>query len=179
MFCQACGYFSSFSRWHNTFFISCNNSVVFLLLCISTACSLYTNKAYNMEPRLTLITLGVSDVSRSTKFYEEIFGWKKLPSSNEHISFFQLNGIQLALFGDEALAEDAGVAAEGKGFRKFSLAHNMRSEKEVDDLVSSLKAKGVKVVKQPQKVFWGGYSSYVQDPDGILWEIAFNPYLVP
>ena len=130
-----------------------------------------------MQQRLTLITLGVRDVKASTEFYTSVFGWKPLPSSNENITFFQLNGIQLALFGDHALAEDAGVGAEGTGFRKFSLAHNMRSEKEVDDLVAGLSRKGATVMKMPQKVFWGGYSSYVQDPDGILWEIAFNPYM--
>jgi uncharacterized protein len=130
-----------------------------------------------MEPRITLITLGVKDVARSTRFYEDVFGWKKLETSNEHISFFQLNGTQLSLFNDNSLAEDAGVPEEGSGFRKFSLAHNVRSEKEVDELVSKLKSKGAMVVKIPQKVFWGGYSSYIQDPDGILWEIAYNPYL--
>lgn len=130
-----------------------------------------------MEPRLTLITLGVSDVARSRTFYEDVFGWKALPSSNEHIAFFKLNGIQLAIFGDNALAEDASVPHEGSGFRKFSLAHNLRSEKEVDALIENLRAKGVTVVKDPQKVFWGGYSAYVQDPDGILWEFAFNPFM--
>jgi catechol 2,3-dioxygenase-like lactoylglutathione lyase family enzyme len=130
-----------------------------------------------MEPRITIVTLGVKDVGRSTKFYEDVFGWKKLPMSNDSVTFFQLNGLQLSLFGDDALAEDAGVPADGKGFRKFSLAHNVGSEIEVDNLVAELQSKGAIVVKQPQKVFWGGYSSYVKDPDGILWEVAYNPYL--
>ena len=130
-----------------------------------------------MEQRITLITLGVKNLTASARFYQDVFGWKPLPSSNENIYFFQLNGLQIALFGEEALAEDAGVDAHGSGFRKFSLAHNVRSEKEVDSLVAELKSKGAKVLKEPQKVFWGGYSSYVQDLDGILWEIAFNPYM--
>jgi uncharacterized protein len=130
-----------------------------------------------MQQRLTLITLGVSDLQRSRKFYQECFGWTPLEGSDEHVVFFQLNGLQLALFPDHALAEDAGVDADGSGFRKFSLAYNVRSEKEVDDLVAALELKGVKVIKTPQKVFWGGYSSYVTDPDGILWEIAFNPFM--
>ena len=130
-----------------------------------------------MEQRITLITLGVSDLQRSRNFYELNFGWKPLPSSNENIVFFQLNGIQLALFPDHALAEDAGIHPDGKGFRKFSLAYNVRSEKEVDELIASLQSKGVTIVKQPQKVFWGGYSSYISDPDGNLWEIAYNPYM--
>jgi uncharacterized protein len=130
-----------------------------------------------MEQRITLITLGVRNVSAAAKFYQEIFGWAPLPSSNEHIVFFQLNGVQLAIFGDKELAEDAGVPDDGRGFRKFSLAHNVRSEKEVDELVDRLKARGAKVIKAPQKVFWGGYSSYVEDPDHILWEIAYNPFM--
>jgi uncharacterized protein len=130
-----------------------------------------------MDQRLTYITLGVSDLARSTAFYTDVFGWKSSESSNDNITFFHLNGIVLALFSASALAEDAGVNANGTGFRKFSLAHNLRSEKEVDDLISSLRSKGVKVVKKPQKVFWGGYSSYIADPDDNLWEIAFNPFL--
>lgn len=130
-----------------------------------------------MEQRLTIIGLGVDDLMVSTSFYEEKFGWDKLSSSNENISFFQLNGILLSLYPREKLAEDANVSAEGQGFRSFTLAFNTRSEKEVDDLISMLHEKGVKIVKKPQKVFWGGYSSYIADPDGNLWEIAFNPYL--
>ena len=132
-----------------------------------------------MEQRLTLITLGVSDLQKARAFYEEKFGWTPLPASSEDIIFFQLNGIQLALFPAQALAEDAHVQVEGSGFKKFTLAHNVRSEKEVDDLVSSLESRGVVVVKRPQKVSWGGYSAYVADVDDNLWEIAYNPYLLP
>ena len=130
-----------------------------------------------MEQRLTLITLGVKNLQRSKEFYQNIFGWQPLESGNESIVFFQLNGIQLALFPQESLADDAGVPAEGKGFRAFSLAHNVRSEKEVDELVASLEAKGAQVLKHPEKMFWGGYSSYIADPDDNLWEIAYNPFL--
>lgn len=132
-----------------------------------------------MEPRLTLITLGVKNLQRAKEFYQHVFGWKPADSSNESIIFFELNGIQLALFPQESLADDAGVPAEGSGFKKFSLAHNMRSEKEVDELVAKLEEKGATVVKRPEKVFWGGYSSYIADPDDNLWEIAYNPFLLP
>lgn len=132
-----------------------------------------------MEQRITLITLGVSDVQRSKAFYNDHFGWTPAESSNENIIFYTLNGITLALFNETALAEDATVSPAGNGFRKFSLAYNVRSEKEVDDLINTLDAKGVQIVKRPEKVFWGGYSSYFADPDGILWEVAYNPYLVP
>lgn len=130
-----------------------------------------------MEQRLTLITLGVTNLQRSKAFYQNIFGWEPTSMSTEGIVFFQLNGIQLALFPQESLADDAGVPADGKGFRRFSLAYNVKSEREVDELVASLEAKGAKVLKQPEKVFWGGYSSYIADPDENLWEIAYNPFL--
>ena len=77
----------------------------------------------------------------------------------------------------EELAKDANVDPLGNGFRSFTMAYNARSEKEVDDLIENLRKQGVQVIKEPQKVFWGGYSSYIADPDGNLWEIAFNPYL--
>ena len=75
------------------------------------------------------------------------------------------------------MAEDAGVSSNGSGFNNFSLAYNTRSEQEVNDLIEELRAKGVTIVKEPQKVFWGGYSSYISDPDGNLWEVAFNPFM--
>lgn len=135
-----------------------------------------TNRT-GMDQRITLITLGVKNLQRSKDFYQNIFGWQPLDSSNESIVFFQLNGLQLALFPQESLADDAGVEADGKGFRGFSLAYNVHSEQEVDALVSALEAKGVRVLKQPEKVFWGGYSGYIADPDENLWEIAYNPFM--
>lgn len=131
----------------------------------------------SMEQRITLITLGVSDLEESTKFYEENFGWEKAAASNEDITFFQLNGMMLSLYQREKLAEDAGIESNGGGFNGFSLSYNTRSEKEVDEIIERLQNTGVKVVKEPQKVFWGGYSGYIADPDGYLWEIAFNPYM--
>ena len=130
-----------------------------------------------MDQRLTIIGLGVSNLQISTRFYEEKFGWKKTQSSNESISFFQLNGILLSIYPKEKLAEDATVDHHGEGFKAFTLAYNTRSKEEVDELIDSLESKGVKIVKRPQEVFWGGYSSYVADLDDNLWEIAFNPYL--
>lgn len=130
-----------------------------------------------MEQRLTIVGLGVNDLFVSNQFYEKILGWEKMDSSNESISFFKLNGILLSLYPREKLAEDAGVSHEGEGFKAFSLAYNTRSEEEVDKLIESLEAKGVRIVKRPEKVFWGGYSSYIADPDDNLWEIAYNPFL--
>ena len=130
-----------------------------------------------MEQRLTYITLGVNDLKRMTDFYENVFGWKREKGSSEGVTFFKLNGIILSLFGREALAEDAGISSEGTGFKPFSLAYNLSSEKEVDELYAVLESKGAKVIKRPQKVFWGGDSSYIADPEDNLWEIAYNPYL--
>ena len=130
-----------------------------------------------MQQKVTIIGLGVSDLEKSTRFYEENFGWTKTEASNENISFFQLNGILLSLYPSDKLAEDATVNPEGSGFKGFTLAHNVNSEKEVDTIIEGLRSKGVNIVKEPQKVFWGGYSSYIEDLDGVLWEIAYNPFM--
>jgi len=130
-----------------------------------------------MEQRITFFTLGVADLQVSANFYENIMGWKRSPMSSENILFFELKGIFMSLYNRKALAEDATVEEAGSGFKGFTLAHNVGSEKAVDDLIDDLRNKGVTIVKEPQKVFWGGYSSYFADPDGNLWEVAFNPYL--
>ncbi|NNF32781.1 MAG: VOC family protein [Saprospiraceae bacterium] len=124
-----------------------------------------------------MVGLGVKDLKASTLFYETHFGWTKTRSSNDDITFFQLNGILLSLYNREKLAEDATVDPNGSGFKGVTLAYNTRSEEEVDDIIKRLSDAGVTIVKQPEKVFWGGYSSYIADPDGHLWEIAFNPFL--
>jgi len=130
-----------------------------------------------MEQRITFITLGVNDLNISIDFYENKFGWNRSEMSNDDLILYDLNSVHIALYPREELAKDALVGAEGHGFKGFTIAHNVWSEKEVDDLIKTLRDKGVKIVKEPQNVFWGGYSSYVEDPDGNLWEIAYNPYL--
>ncbi len=128
-----------------------------------------------MNQHLHIVTLGVSDLKRSHEFYSQTLGWK--PSRpQEGISFFQAGGVVLALFPREELAEDALVPSEGQGFAGFTLAYNAQSEAEVDELIRDLKAKGVKILKEPQKVSWGGYSSYFADPDGNCWEVVYNPF---
>jgi len=130
-----------------------------------------------MEQRLSIITLGVSDLIKSTSFYEQQFGWIKSSFSNENITFFELQGMQLSLYERSALAKDATVSDQGTGFRGIPLAYNTRAEKEVDDLIARFEKKGVDIIKKPEKAAWGGYSSYISDPDGYLWEIAYNPFI--
>lgn len=124
---------------------------------------------------LTLVTLGVADVARATRFYEAL-GLVRSTASNEQVSFFEAGGAAIALFGRRDLAEDAGVAPDGAGFRNLSLAWNCRSDEEVDRAAERMLAAGARQVKPPQPTFWGGYAGYVEDPDGHLWEIAHNPH---
>ena len=128
-----------------------------------------------MQPRISMITLGVNDLARSIEFYEQGLSLPRMESPPT-VAFFTLNGTWLGLYGREALAEDAQVSADGNGFRGVALAHNLVSEAEVDKLYEEALAAGATAVKQPQKVFWGGYSGYFADPDGHLWEVAHNPF---
>lgn len=127
-----------------------------------------------MQPRLSLVTLGVADLARATRFYEEVLGLPRLPSPPT-VAFFELGRTWLSLYPRELLAEDAGVPAEGAGFRGFSLAHNVGTETEVDALLRHVAAGGGRIVKPAQRTDWGGYSGYFADPDGFLWEVAWNP----
>ena len=131
-----------------------------------------------MEQHINYITLGVADLAESRRFYRDVFGWQETANSNENIAFFQAgNALLLALFGKAALARDAQIPEQSSGFPRFTLAHNVGSEAEVDALFAGFAAKNANIIKAPQKVFWGGYSGYLADPDGFLWEIAFNPFL--
>lgn len=128
-----------------------------------------------MKPRISMITLGVDDIEKSVAFYRHGLGFPQLESP-PGVAFFTLNGTWLGLYGRQALAEDALVSGQGSGFNSFALAHNLDSEAEVDTLMSEVVAAGAELVKVPQKVFWGGYSGYFKDPDGHLWELAYNPF---
>ncbi|NNE11228.1 MAG: VOC family protein [Ilumatobacter sp.] len=125
--------------------------------------------------RLTMVTLGVADVARATAFYESL-GWRRSSTSQDTITFFKMQGSALGLFQREQLADDAGVDAAGSGFRAVTCALNCADRAEVDAVHSAWVAAGATDVKAPEEVFWGGYSSYVADPDGHLWEIAHNPF---
>jgi len=129
-----------------------------------------------MNQHLHLVTLGVGDLESSRNFYSEKLGWKPSSASNEEVVFIQTGGVVLGLYPRDKLAEDALVSPEGSGFAGITLAYNASSEAEVDEIINDLRSKGVKIAKEPQKVFWGGYSSYFADPDGFLWEVAYNPF---
>ncbi|SHF93985.1 hypothetical protein SAMN02745157_3138 [Kaistia soli DSM 19436] len=129
-----------------------------------------------LSPRLSIVTLGVANVAKSRAFYESL-GWRPSSASQEQIVFFQLSGVVLALFDRNHLADDATVAPAGDGFRAVTLAHNVASEAEVDAALAHVERCGARIVKPAAKVFWGGYSGYFADPDGHLWEVAFNPFI--
>ncbi len=127
-----------------------------------------------MEQRVSIITLGVSDLERSSEFYERL-GWRRSMAKAEGVVFFQAGGMALALYPRNDLAKDANVSSEGRGFNGISLAYNTRSRAEVDSVLKDAVAAGATLVKPPQEAFWGGYSGYFSDPDGFLWEVAWNP----
>lgn len=126
-----------------------------------------------MEARISFITLGVTDLIRATRFYEECLELPRL-NSPSFVSFFQLGTIRLALWARESLAADAGMLPEGSGFRGISLAHNVRSPAEVDSLLAHVSKFGAKVVRSAHVTDWGTYTGYFTDPDGFLWEVAHS-----
>lgn len=128
-----------------------------------------------MEQRLSVITLGVADLGRSTAFYEAL-GWRRPAGERpEGVTFFQANGLIVALFPREHLAEDIGIPAEGSGFCGLALAYNTRSREEVEATLKEAEAAGGRIIRPAAEAFWGGYSGYFADPDGFPWEIAWNP----
>jgi catechol 2,3-dioxygenase-like lactoylglutathione lyase family enzyme len=130
-----------------------------------------------MKPRVSLITLGVDDLARARRFYEAGLGWNVSGAGNEHVVFIQLaGGVGLALFSRKSLAEDAHLADEGSGFSGITLAQNLESKEAVDAAMGKALAAGAKLLKKPEDVFWGGYSGYFADPEGHVWELAWNPF---
>jgi catechol 2,3-dioxygenase-like lactoylglutathione lyase family enzyme len=126
-----------------------------------------------MEQRLSLITLGISDLDRSRKFYEAL-GWKTGAKEADDVAFFQAGGIVVALWGREKLAEDSAVEV-GSGWGGITLAYNTRSPKQVDDVIEEARAAGATIGREPGDTFYGGYSGIFIDPDGYPWEVAHNP----
>jgi catechol 2,3-dioxygenase-like lactoylglutathione lyase family enzyme len=134
--------------------------------------------APDMRPKLSVVTLGVRDLQRARRFYEAL-GWScGDPEPDSDVCFFTLDGTVLALYGWDDLASDADLApvTQGSGFRGIALAHNEPSPDDVDRAYGHFLAAGAAVVKRPAATTWGGYSGYVTDLDGHLWEIAYNPF---
>lgn len=152
-------------------------SLLFGLILVTSIVFGQNKNERKMEQRITFFSLGVNDLNISIDFYENKFGWKRSEMSNKDLIIYDVNGTHLALYSRIELAKDATVDAAGSGFKGFAISYNAKSERDVDEIIKGLREKGVKIIKEPQKVFWGGYSSYIADPDGNLWEIAYNPYL--
>jgi uncharacterized protein len=126
-----------------------------------------------MEQRLSLITLGISDLARARKFYEAL-GWKTGAEEADDVVFFQAGGMVVALWGRDKLAEDSAVAV-GSGWGGVTLAYNTRSQEEVDEVIDEARGAGATIGREPGETFYGGYSGIFIDPDGYPWEVAHNP----
>ncbi len=125
--------------------------------------------------RIALVTLGVEDLGRASAFYEAM-GLKRSRASQATIYFYDMDGVVLGLFPNDLLAEDAGVGAEGDGFRRQTLAWNVPDAATVDTAFARVMAAGASSLKHPYKTAWGGYVGHFADPDGHLWEVAHNPF---
>jgi len=128
-----------------------------------------------MEQRISLITLGVTDLKRSRAFYERL-GWKPSNVKADEIVFFQTGGMALALYPRVSLAKDANVSSDGYGFGGITLAYNTRTREEVDAVLAQAETAGARLLKAAKEAFWGGYSGYFADPDNFFWEVAWNPF---
>lgn len=137
-----------------------------------------------MKPRITLITLGVDDLARAVRFYRDGLGMRTdgiVGTEFEHgaVAFFDMQaGLKLALWPRKSIAHDAGLPAGSPSATEFTIGHNVSSKGEVDAVMAQAKAAGAVIVKRAQDTFWGGYAGYFQDPDGHLWEVAWNPQWV-
>ena len=130
-----------------------------------------------LDQRLSIITIAVNDLDESRRFYNDVFGWTPDAASEEeaaNIAFYTLNGFVFALYPLAKFAEEHG--AEVAPPSGFTLAYNLNSEAEVDAVFDRFRAHDVRILKEPEKVFWGGYSGYIAGPSGEQWEIAFNPF---
>ncbi len=128
-----------------------------------------------MKPKIGLITLGVKDLRASLKFYCDGLGFTP-EGDTKDIGILRMEGTWLSLYPREKLAEDATVSPEGSGFRGFTMAHNVKSKEEVDEVLGLAVKAGARLIKPGQDAAWGGYSGYFADPDGFLWEVAWNPF---
>jgi catechol 2,3-dioxygenase-like lactoylglutathione lyase family enzyme len=138
-----------------------------------------------MEARITILTLGVADLQRSLAFYRDGLGFASEGIVGTEyeigaVAFFDVQpGLRLALWPRESLARDTGLQLSASCPTEFSIGHNVGSEREVDEVLTQAKVAGARILKRAQPTFWGGYAGYFQDPDGHVWEIAWNPQIEP
>ena len=138
-----------------------------------------------MKPRITVLTLGVDDLHRAVSFYRDGLGLETEGIVGEEfqhgaVAFFDLqNGLKLALWPRASITHDTGIAGSTLSSTEFTIGHNVASKAEVDAVMAQANAAGATIVKPAQSTFWGGYSGYFSDPDGHLWEIVWNPQLLP
>jgi catechol 2,3-dioxygenase-like lactoylglutathione lyase family enzyme len=136
-----------------------------------------------MKPRITVLTLGVSDLERSLRFYHDGLGFPTqgiVGTEFEHgaVAFFELQaGLMLAVWPRESIAHDSGLPVSPSSPIELTLGHNVASREDVDDVMTQARDAGATIVKPAQPTFWGGYAGYFQDPDGHLWEVVWNPQL--
>ena len=128
-----------------------------------------------MDPRISLITLGVRDLVPSVRFYRDGLGWPLSSMSTDEVAFFRTGGTVLALFPRDLLADDANLPRGGSGFGGITLAHNVPERDQVDAALARAVAAGATLLKPAQDAFWGGYHGYFADLDGYPWEVAWGP----
>jgi uncharacterized protein len=157
---------------------------LFLVTSLSNS-GLHHQSDITMKPRITVLTIGVDNLEKSYEFYHNGLGLASkgiVGTEFEHgaIAFFDLqNGMELALYPRKSLALDAGIPLSAPGTAEFSIGHNVRSKAEVDSVMELAKMAGAKIKEHARDRFWGGYSGYFQDPDGHLWEVVYNPNMIP
>ncbi len=128
-----------------------------------------------MDPRISVVTLGVRDLPRAVRFYRDGLGWPTSSVGGDDVAFFQMGGSVLSLYPRHLLTEDAHLPDEGTGFGGITLAHNVGSRELVDTVLAEAVAAGGTIIKPAEDASWGGYSGYFADPDGYPWEVAWNP----
>jgi uncharacterized protein len=144
---------------------------------VAEHCRRRQEKALGMKSKISIVTLGVRDFAASLTFYRDGLGFRphQFKDGDQHVMFV-MEGSWLALYPRHLLAKDATVVDDGVGFSGVTLAHNAASKADVDAVFQHALSAGARAVKQPQDAFWGGYSGYFADPDGHLWEVAYNPF---
>ena len=136
-----------------------------------------------MKPRITVITIGVDNLEKSLKFYRDGLGFPTQGIVGEEfeygaVAFFDLqNGLKLALWPRKSIAHDSKLPLQSPSATEFTIGHNVKSKREVDEVMEQAKQAGAKIIKPTENTFWGGYTGFFQDPDDHLWEVAWNPQM--